>query len=137
MPDYGEKMIDLDNQSSYEEIDPSGLRWRLQGIPAQCSQAWSEARKTQFPDEWQNCTEVIVAGMGGSAIAGDLAADLVGQHSGVPIRVVRDFRIPGPLSETRPNHSIKPRPPRGTITSISSVNCNNAPTAARSAVSTT
>ena len=108
MPDHGEEMIDLDDQSSYEKFDPSGLRWRLQGMPAQCSQAWSEARKTKFPDEWQHCTEVIVAGMGGSAIAGDLAADLAGRGSGVPIRVVRDFRIPGLLSETRPNQPLKP-----------------------------
>ena len=108
MPDYGEEMIDLDDQSSYEKFDPSGLRWRIQGMPAQCSQAWSEARKTQFPDEWQHCTEVIVAGMGGSAIAGDLAADLAGRGPGVPIRAVRDFRIPGLLSETRPNQPLKP-----------------------------
>ena len=37
---------------------------------------------------------MIVAGMGGSAIAGNLAVDLAGQSLGAPIRVVRDFSIP-------------------------------------------
>ena len=71
------------------------MHQRLKGLPAQCSQAWKEAKKTEFPDEWQRCTEVIIAGMGGSAIAGNLAADLASKSSGVPIRVVRDFGIAG------------------------------------------
>ncbi len=41
---------------------------------------------------------MIVAGMGGSAIAGVLAADLAGPSSSTPIRVVRDFHIPGVFS---------------------------------------
>ena len=90
----GVAMVDLDGVSTYERLDPSGLYLRLKGLPAQCSQAWEEAKRTEFPDEWRQCTEVIIAGMGGSAIAGNLAADLAGQSSGIPIRVVRDFDIP-------------------------------------------
>ncbi len=88
-------MVNLDSPATYKRLDPSGLHLRLQGLPAQCSQAWDEAKRTEFPDEWRQCTEVIVAGMGGSAIAGNLAADLAGQSSGTLIRVVRDFRVPG------------------------------------------
>ena len=88
-------MVDLDRLTTYEDLDPSGLHRRLQGLPGMCSQAWQEAKKTEFPSEWDNCTEVIVAGMGGSAIAGDLAAGLACQSSGRSIRVVRDFHVPG------------------------------------------
>ncbi|MCI0789116.1 MAG: hypothetical protein J4N88_05995 [Chloroflexi bacterium] len=88
-------MIDLDNRSTYERLDPSGLHQRLQGLPTQCDRAWHEAKRTKFPEDWRQCTEVIIAGMGGSAIAGNLAADLAGPSSGTPIRVVRDFHIPG------------------------------------------
>ena len=88
-------MADLDDPTTFERLDPSGLHRRLQGLPAQCSQAWKEAKGTEFPDEWRQCTEVVVAGMGGSAIAGNLAADLASQSSNTPIRVVRDFNIPG------------------------------------------
>ena len=88
-------MVDLDSLTTYERLDPSGLHRRLQGVPAQCRQAWDEAKRTEFPDEWRQCTELIVAGMGGSAIAGNLAADLAGISSGTPIRVVRDFEVPG------------------------------------------
>ena len=93
-------MVDLDDLITYERLDPSGLHRRLQGLPAQCSRAWELAKRTKVPDEWRQCTEVIVAGMGGSAIAGNLAADLAGPSSGTPIRVVRSFDVPG-LSANR------------------------------------
>jgi glucose/mannose-6-phosphate isomerase len=88
-------MINLDDASVYERLDPSGLNLRLRGLPTQCNQAWHQAKKTDTPDDWRQCTEVIVAGMGGSAIAGNLAADLADPLSGKPIRVVRDFSVPG------------------------------------------
>jgi len=71
------------------------LHLRLQGLPGQCSQAWREAKSLQAPVAWRQCREVIVAGMGGSAIAGNLAADLAGLSSPTSIRVVRDFEISG------------------------------------------
>ena len=66
-------------------------------MPSQCRQAWQAAKKTEVPSHWRQCTEVIVAGMGGSAIAGNLVSDLAGPSSSMPIRMVRDFRIPGIL----------------------------------------
>ncbi len=90
-------MIELDDCSVYERLDPSGLHRRLQGLPSQCRQAWQAAKKTEVPGHWRQCTEVIVAGMGGSAIAGNLVSDLAGPSSSMPIRMVRDFRIPGIL----------------------------------------
>lgn len=93
-------MVELDDLATYEKLDSSVLHKRLQTLPDQCRQAWDKAKQAKFPDEWQQCTEVIVAGMGGSAIAGNLAADLVGKSSVTPIRVVRDFSVPG-LSGTQ------------------------------------
>ena len=88
-------MVDLDDLATIRRLDPSGLHQRLQDLPLQCRQAWDEAKGTDIPDEWRQPTEVIVAGMGGSAIAGNLAADLAGPSTVTPIRVVRDFKIAG------------------------------------------
>ncbi len=95
-------MSTLDDRSVYERLDPSGLHRRLQGLPSQCRQAWQAAKKTEVPGHWRQCTEVIVAGMGGSAIAGNLVSDLAGPSSSMPIRMVRDFRIPGILIGNKP-----------------------------------
>jgi|TARA_B100000809_G_scaffold9069_1_gene8669 glucose/mannose-6-phosphate isomerase len=99
-------MNDLDDLSVYERLDPSGLHRRLQGLPSQCRQAWQEAKQTEVPGHWRDCTEVIVAGMGGSAIAGDLVSDLAGPSASMPIRMVRDFRIPGILTGNKPGQLI-------------------------------
>lgn len=99
-------MTDLDDRSVYERLDPSGLHRRLQGLPSQCRQAWQEAKRTEVPADWRQCTEVIVAGMGGSAIAGNLVSDLAGPSSSMPIRIVRDFRIPGILTGNKPGQLI-------------------------------
>ena len=101
-------MNNLDDRSTYLELDPSGLQRRLQTLPSKCKQAWIQAKKTDFPEDWRQCTEVIIAGMGGSAIAGNLAADLAGPGSITPIRVVRDFHIPGIPGHPGPDAGPKP-----------------------------
>lgn len=88
-------MVDLDDASIYEKLDSSGLHHRLEELPAQCERAWRQAKNVSFPSDWRSFTEIIIVGMGGSAIAGNLAADLASPSSSPPIRVVRDFRIPG------------------------------------------
>jgi len=101
-------VINLDDQSIYQELDPSGLHRRLQSLPDQCKRAWDQAKNIGFPDDWRRCTEVIIAGMGGSAIAGNLAADLAGPSSTTSIRVVRDFHIPGISGIPGPDAGLKP-----------------------------
>jgi glucose/mannose-6-phosphate isomerase len=102
-------MSSLDDRSIYQELDPSGLHRRLQNLPEQCQRAWDQAKNTGFPDDWRQCTEVIIAGMGGSAIAGNLAADLAGPASSTPIRVVRDFHIPGISTTAGPDSVPTPK----------------------------
>ena len=88
-------MNNLDDVSLYNRLDPSGLHYRIQGLPTQCERAWLQAKAVSFPSDWGAFTEIIIVGMGGSAIAGNLAADLASQSSSPSIRVVRDFQIPG------------------------------------------
>ena len=94
-------MIDLDNIATYEQLDPSTLHRRLDTFPEQCRQAWAGGDDIVVPSNLERCTEIIVAGMGGSAIAGDLVSDLAGPVSRKPVRVVRDFRISGLLADQK------------------------------------
>ena len=88
-------MFNLDDASLYERLDPSGLHHRIKELPAPCERAWLQAKDVSFPSDWRSFTEIIIVGMGGSAIAGNLAADLASPSSSPSIRVVRDFWIPG------------------------------------------
>lgn len=92
-------MSDLDNTDTYTDLDPSRLRHRLRDFPRLCSQAWQQSHSPYLPDEWRACDNVVIGGMGGSAIAGDLVADLSAAQRAVPITVVRDFHLPFGLSK--------------------------------------
>ena len=89
----------LDNPSLYPQIDPSGLRHRLRGFPLQCRKAWQEALTFELPSGYAQAKRVVVVGMGGSAIGGELLADLASLEDSPPITVCRDYRIPHYVGE--------------------------------------
>lgn len=89
----------LDDPEVYPQLDPSGLRKRLRDLPGHCQAAWQQAQTTPLPGDWADSDKVVIGGMGGSAIAGDLASDLAAARSRVPVLVVRDLIIPHFMSE--------------------------------------
>ena len=89
----------LDDPQIYRELDPSGMAGRLSDAPRQVLAGWSCARATPLGGLEGIFDHLVIAGMGGSAIAGDLVADLASLKEGLPVTVVRDFRIPFTLNE--------------------------------------
>ena len=87
-------MLNLDDPNTLTSIDPTGLGARLAELPNHCAEAWKKVGEAQLSGFSQSMDRVVICGMGGSAIAGDLAADLAEAQGGLPITVVRDFRLP-------------------------------------------
>ena len=87
-------MNDLDNQEIYQRLDPSKLRDRLRRLPEQCREASSAVTLVALPTDFRSVNRVVVAGMGGSAIGGDLLADLASLESYLPVTVWRDYALP-------------------------------------------
>lgn len=91
----------LDDPAIYARLDPSGMMRRIKDLPDQCCQAWQQAMSLTIPVDYRNCDQIVILGMGGSAIGGDLLRDAVAQECPVPIRVIRDYGLPadvGPSS---------------------------------------
>ena len=84
----------LDDLSLYPSTDPTGLRHRLRTFHLQCLEAWTEANAFELPCRGAGIKRVVVAGMGGSAIGGDLLVDLASLEDSPPITVSRDYQIP-------------------------------------------
>ena len=87
-------MHNLDDPNIYSELDPSRLGARIAALPSQCAEAWLQVGQAELPDFPHATNHVLICGMGGSAIAGDLAGDLAEAQGSLPITVVRDFRLP-------------------------------------------
>ncbi|MEC9310078.1 MAG: bifunctional phosphoglucose/phosphomannose isomerase [Chloroflexota bacterium] len=92
--DDSEQSQMLDDFSACEKIDSSNLRDRLRELPSHCEAAWLASMSLKISHDNGQITNVVIAGMGGSAIAGDLLMDLAAAQHTVPITVVRDFSLP-------------------------------------------
>ena len=53
----------------------------------------------KLPDEYKKVKKIIILGMGGSAIGGDLVASLAVNQSAVSIQVCREYLLPQHVDE--------------------------------------
>ena len=74
--------------------DPGNMLDRIKDLPKQVRDAWTIARAAQLPPAHGDVRNITVAGMGGSAIGGDLAAALLAGELKVPMSVHRDYGLP-------------------------------------------
>ncbi len=74
--------------------DPEGMLDRIKELPQQVRDAWAIAQKAQIPPAYGDVRNIVVSGMGGSAIGGDLAAALVAGELRIPMGVHRDYGLP-------------------------------------------
>jgi glucose/mannose-6-phosphate isomerase len=87
-------MVNLDDRTIYHQLDTSGMLNHLRQFPEQCQWAWEKVSKFDLPPEYTTIDKVIILGMGGSAIGGDIARRLALAESKVPVWVHRDYGLP-------------------------------------------
>ncbi len=92
-------MVDLDNISAYRQFDKLGMLGHLHNFPEQCQKAWKRVMKLELPSEYSQISNVIIVGMGGSAIGGDIVRRFAMYESKVPVRVHRDYGLPAFVDE--------------------------------------
>jgi len=74
--------------------DPGNMLDRIKDLPKQVRDAWKIASASELPPPHGDVRNITVAGMGGSAIGGDLAAALLADELKVPMSVHRDYGLP-------------------------------------------
>lgn len=87
-------MIDLDNLEIYRQYDPSGMLVHLYALPQQCRQAWEKASKFALPTDFKDINKIVICGMGGSAIGGDLLRSLTSELNKPLVFVHRGYDLP-------------------------------------------
>ena len=84
----------LDDPAERQHLDPGGMLQHIAALPEQCRDAWTAAQLLDLPARFADIKQVVVAGMGGSAIAGDLWRVLLQRECAVPVSNVRDYDLP-------------------------------------------
>lgn len=87
-----EKMERLDNKEEVARIDKAGMLEVVASFPEMLSEAGRFSRGVTLAKK-KKISLVVISGMGGSAIAGDIAADLLFDKSAVPILVNRGYQV--------------------------------------------
>ncbi|KAA3645441.1 MAG: bifunctional phosphoglucose/phosphomannose isomerase [Chloroflexi bacterium] len=85
--------MDLNDLAHIKALDAEDMIGHINDLPDQLQRAWELGQELELP-QWEGIRQVIVAGMGGSAIGADLLASYAQSLSSVPIFVHRDYEVP-------------------------------------------
>jgi glucose/mannose-6-phosphate isomerase len=86
-------MTILDQPGQWKSLDTRSMYSLIESFPEQIQAAAQSGRGMVFPDA-RNYRTLVIAGLGGSAIGGDLAQAVAAPHLSVPIVVNRDYGLP-------------------------------------------
>jgi glucose/mannose-6-phosphate isomerase len=85
--------MNLDDTNHFKELDSRGMLPEIDGLPDQLEKAWSIGQSADLPD-MGDIRQVVVAGMGGSAIGGDLLAAYMSPHGKAQVSAWRGYDLP-------------------------------------------
>jgi glucose/mannose-6-phosphate isomerase len=86
--------MNLDDVAAFSRIDSKNMLGEIDALPDQITMAWKLGFEQPLPD-WQGIRQVVLAGMGGSAIGADLLAAYIDSSCRVPVFAQRDYGLPG------------------------------------------
>jgi glucose/mannose-6-phosphate isomerase len=86
-------MTILDQPDRWKSLDPRSMYSLIESFPEQIQAASRNGRSMEFPDG-RNSRVLIISGLGGSAIGGDLARAIAAPHLKFPLIVNRDYDLP-------------------------------------------
>ncbi len=84
----------LDDANVLRTLDPDDMMGLVLGFPEQCEKAIAIARSAPIAPLPTPPASVIVTGLGGSAIGGDLLRALMESEASIPCFVNRDYHLP-------------------------------------------
>ena len=85
--------MNLDDTSRFRQLDPENMLSMIDGLPSQLQSAWELGLSLPLP-EMDGISQVVIAGLGGSAIGGDLVTSYAAPLASVPISVWRNYDLP-------------------------------------------
>jgi glucose/mannose-6-phosphate isomerase len=85
-------MNPLDDPATYL-LDGSGMFAHIESLGSELASAWCDSAAIELTLVARPAS-IVVAGMGGSAAAGDYLASAISAHSTIPVSVVRDYVLP-------------------------------------------
>ena len=90
-------MIDLDDVKKVKELDSGNMVGSLRNLEDQLKTAWNESRSIQIPDQYKNAKNLVVTGMGGSALGPHFIRSVF--DISIPLQITNDYELPSFVDE--------------------------------------
>jgi len=85
--------MNLNDTQAFLALDKQNMLSHINALPDQIHQAWELGNASPLP-AWDQVQQIVIAGMGGSAIGGDLLSAYILPFCRVPVVVHRDYSLP-------------------------------------------
>jgi glucose/mannose-6-phosphate isomerase len=86
--------INLDDPKALRQTDTADMLSNIADLPNQIKKGWDDINRMALPSYLVTCNRVVICGMGGSGIGGDLVRSVVVDETRTPIYIHRDYSIP-------------------------------------------
>ncbi len=84
----------LDTSKTYTRFDPDGIGYGIEHLAEQVRMAWHDTRTMRLPPSYRRAKNVVVVGMGGSALGPEVLLHAWCKRFTVPITIVRGYTLP-------------------------------------------
>ena len=89
----------LDDLAQISKLDRGNILGSIERLPEQIEQAWREIHEVSLPDNYSKAKNIVVAGMGGSALGGRIVHYLEFRNLRAPVEVVTNYHLPNYVNE--------------------------------------
>jgi glucose/mannose-6-phosphate isomerase len=86
--------MNLDDYKNFKNIDAGNMLASINNLPDQLETAYRQGENFKLPQK-REYDSVVIAGMGGSAIAADLLISYIKPELKIPLGIIRDYDLPG------------------------------------------
>ncbi len=90
----GKESFPMDLQETVQRLDKSDMLSKIRLMPEHFKQAMAANEDVVIPYSSSDIAKIVIAGMGGSAISGDVIRCLAGATATVPVFVNRNYDLP-------------------------------------------
>ncbi len=91
--------MNLDNLSQIKNLDKSNMLGSIKALAEQCREAWDDLKGLNLPRTYQQVKNIVVAGMGASALGGQIIDSLFGSELKKPLEIFNDYHLPAYVSK--------------------------------------
>lgn len=89
----------LDNQEAIQQLDKSNVLGSIRALAQQIEDAWDQVQQLELKIDKTKVRNVVISGMGGSALGPDVIKRCFKSQLQVPFEIVNDYALPGYVNE--------------------------------------